>query len=588
MIDRLSLGETAYFYHINTRLPDNFIKNLFITVSKRKSGPYAARVINAPYTISGKDISYSLCIFKYKGKPNFLEGEGNEEEIKYAYLLLLQYSNMLVINKKNISGFNSLLKNHISDVDYTTISRLFLNNNSTFEKISMLNMDINNNSIRKRNIEANDLQNSFSPIYSSKYIVNNMRIKENDNRISLAFNTSKINRLGKKVTIFDYFKWAVEIVDKVEAFELAESYLDNFSTPISTKSILGSLEPTSVLFLFNDLIDDIDNGLIEDTVYNFEGKEKKINLQKFLIKLDTFCKIEQDKINTKTYKIENLIDKNLKLKINKSSIIVNSKKLKNIIIKYQSKHITLLEYINKNQTFIVAFSEVEYVYSNKKLFKDSKLLENLDSFLEVLVPYDSLKKITSEKGNNYPTSSVSFDKQSLFFFIENTLALDVDYLFCDDLGNEFADFISIKNLQKICYYHAKYGESTLSASDFQIVIGQALKNIGNMNMSPSNLERKITRWHKNIPKTNIALKRVGDSVTAGGASLLKTLNSPSSIKEIFIVVNFLSKSQLENGLKNLKEGKSCPHQVVQILWLLSSFISTCKELGIIARITCLP
>ena len=216
-----------------------------------------------------------------------------------------------------------------------------------------------------------------------------------------------------------------------------------------------------------------------------------------------------------------------------------------------------------------------------------KLLGNLDYFLNILEPYESLSSITSEKGD-YTQTSTSFDSNSLFFFIEDTLASSVDYLFCDDLGNEFADFISIKNLDSICYYHAKNGNSFLSASDFQVVLGQALKNIGNMSMSNADLERKLARWDNNIKDTNISLKRIGDSVANGGDSFIKTSNSPNSVKEIYIVVNFLSKSNLEVGLNNLKQGETCPHQIVQILWLLSSFISTCKELGIKAHITCLP
>lgn len=587
MIERLSLSETAYFYHINNRLSTKFINKLFINVSKGKSGSYTKKIVNESYVIGDKNIFYSLCIFKYKGKPNFLDESGTEKEIKYAYLLILQYSNMIVINKKNISGLNTLLKGLISDVDYTTISRLYLSDSSQFEKLSMLNMDINNNSVRKRNIEANDLSSSFSSIYSSKYIINSLRIKDNDNRISLALNTSKINRLGKKVSVDEYFKWAIGVVDKVEIFELTDSYLDNFASPVKSQEILLDLEPTSILFLFNDLIEDFERGLIEEVVYNFNEKYKRINLLQYLKQFDNFCEFEPNNAPSKVHKIKNFADKNLKLRKNKLSLSVNSIRLKNIIISYQSKDINLMEYINKNQNFIVTFSEIDYVYTNKKLFKDTKLLGHLKSFLNVLEPYESLNLITSEKGNYTPISR-NFDPDSLFYFIENTLASNVDYLFCDDLGNEFADFISIKDSKSICFYHAKNGSSLLSASDFQVVLGQALKNIGNMNMSTTDLQRKLSRWNDNIKDTNIPLKRIGDSVDNGGESFIRTSNAPNSIKEIYIVVNFLSKSRLENGLNNLNRGNPCPHQIVQILWLLSSFIATCKELGIIVHITCLP
>ena len=360
MLERMSLNETAYFYHLGMRLSDRFINRLFIRISKGKSGPYSKKIVNELHIIDDKNIFYSLCIFKYKDKPNFLDGHGSEEEIKYAYLLLFQYSNMIVINKRNISGLNTLLKDFISDVDYTTISRLYLSDTSQFEKLSMLNMDINNNSVRKRNIEANDLRSSFSSIYSSKYIISNLRIKDRDNRVSLALNTSKVNRLGKKVSADDYFKWTTEVVDKVESFELTDSYLDNFALPVKNQEILSDLMPTSILFLFNDLIEDFEKGLIEDVIYSFNGKDKKINLLKYIRKFDTFCEIELNNVTSKTQKIKNSADKKLMIKKNKLSLTINSSKLKNINLRYQSKEINLMEYINKNQNFIVTFSEIDY------------------------------------------------------------------------------------------------------------------------------------------------------------------------------------------------------------------------------------
>lgn len=590
MIERLILNETAYFYHKTRELSDSFITEVFKEVSRQKSGPYAIKLINEQTFVNDHEVTYSLCVYKFKEKPGFLDTEGSEIELKYAYLLIVQYSDMVVVNKKNISGLDRLLSGYVSDVDYTTISRLFLSDSAHFEKFSMSNMDINDKAVRKRNIEANDLKSSYSPIYASKYILNNMRIKDRDKRISLALNTSKINRLGKKVSFLDYLKWIVEVVERIENFELTESYLDNFSIPLNTHDVLNELTPTSILFLFNSLLEQFENGQIENIEYRYKGKIKAIDLQKYLWDFDTYCEVEttvNETTGKKRHHIKNTIDKKLILKKNRASITIGSSKLQNIVIKYSGREINLLDYLNKSQSFIVTFSNIDIVYSNKKIFKDSKLLGNLDFFLEVLEPYDALNSVTSEKGVNTSTST-SFDPNSLFHFIETHLASDADYLFCDDLGNEFADFISVRDLKSVCYYHAKYDTSQLSASDFQVVIGQALKNIGNMSLSPADLDRKKARWQGTISGTNISLKRIGDTVENGGNALMRTLNTPNSVREIYIVINFLSKSRLQEELINLKEGRSVRHQVVQLLWLLSSFISTCNELGCQVHITCKP
>lgn len=49
-------------------------------------------------------IFYIHLLFKHKRKPNFLVDSGTEEEIKYDYLLLFQYSNMIGINKNLINS----------------------------------------------------------------------------------------------------------------------------------------------------------------------------------------------------------------------------------------------------------------------------------------------------------------------------------------------------------------------------------------------------------------------------------------------------------------------------------------------------
>ncbi|SDG55109.1 hypothetical protein SAMN04488542_1594 [Fontibacillus panacisegetis] len=116
---------------------------------------------------------------------------------------------------------------------------------------------------------------------------------------------------------------------------------------------------------------------------------------------------------------------------------------------------------------MVTFSEFDVVYTNKRLFKDSKLLENLENFIDVFEEYPALENILSEKGtvNSHMTR---FGRNTLFDFVDSVLAPDPNYLFCDDLGNEFADFISVYNQKSVCFYHAKYASSQFSASDSKL------------------------------------------------------------------------------------------------------------------------
>ena len=590
MIDRLILNDAAYFYHNENILSINLVKKIFQSVSKNKTGRFVHNKINQTMNYGDKVITFSLCIFKTKGKPTFLNSEGSEEEQKYSYVLLIQYSDMIIISKKNISGLEKLISEYIREIDYVTISRLFLSDRAFFEKFSMSNMDISDNAVRRRNIEAINLKSSYSPIYASKYILNSIRIKDQDsNRITLALNTSRINRLGKKGSFNDYLEWIIQVVDKIKSFELQESYLDNFSTPINIQETLIHLTPTSILFNFGELLDELDRGDIERIEYrNDEKRIRFIDLQKIISKFNTFCEVNvavTENTGKQLYWIANPIDQKIQIKKLKSSMKVYSSKLKNIYLIYTSSEISLIDYINNTQNFIVTFSEFDIVYTNKRLFKDNKLLANLENFINVFEEYPVLENILSEKGN-VTSRMTKFDKNTLFNFVDSTLVKDPDYLFCDDLGNEFADFISVYKQKSICFYHAKYSSSQFSASDFQIVISQALKNIGNMTLSSDQLEKKRERWNSNYSGSNISMMRKGDTVDNGISNFIKTLNHPNSTSHIYIVVNYISKNRLISELTQLRKGGTPPTQTIQLFWLLSSFISTCKELGFHAHITC--
>src|SRR6185436_12353468 len=118
------------------------------------------------------------------------------------------------------------------------------------------------------------------------------------------------------------------------------------------------------------------------------------------------------------------------------------------------------------------------VYTNRKLFKDSKLISYIDSFVEAFNGRAELNHVINEKGN-FTNASTAFSTNSIFSFVENRVTHDADFAFLDDLGNEWADFIKLR-ANTLTFIHAKFGDSQFSASSFHEVVGQALKNIGNM------------------------------------------------------------------------------------------------------------
>ncbi|MDY4601810.1 MAG: hypothetical protein SPC27_09735 [Bacteroides uniformis] len=243
----------------------------------------------------------------------------------------------------------------------------------------------------------------------------------------------------------------------------------------------------------------------------------------------------------------------------------------------------IISFINSYRCFIVGFQQPEYIYFGHQLHEDKKLLNNVGAILSVLEPINGMDGVTSEKGNVY-CSGQDFDKDSVFYVVEDYFKNNhASNIICDDLGNEWADHLVTKG-DTLYFVHskAKGNGTSLSASNFQDVIAQALKNIGNM--SSENIDSKRAHFNNNYCNTNKRKCRLG--TVSGFISEYKRINqSPNGRQEVCIAVDFVSKQELTQILNDTNYIRS-HNNVVQLIWLLYSFISSCKDAGMGCKIFC--
>ncbi|WP_339289769.1 hypothetical protein [Paenibacillus sp. FSL E2-0201] len=590
MIEDVVINENAYFYRKIKTLSKTYISRIFTNVSKKKVGPYLYNSVKDTMTLTnGHSIVFSLCIFKYEAKPSFLNNE-RIKEIKLSFLLIVEFDNYIIISKKSISGLDDLLKGYTQEIDYSILSNLFVEDSTQFEKLSMNNMDVSDNVIRSKNLMARDLKESISPFNSSGYILRNIRLVNKDEKISLALNTSKIGKLGNKSNLDIYFTWVTEVINKVNTSAPKETFLNNFSSPSSFEDDIEQITPISILFILEELFRWYENGEIQAATY----KGREINLLRFLKRYEKVLPIQEEQVlGYKRYNIKNKYDNSLKLKINKSAITLTSTMLKHVLfVDSNDEQFDLLTYFNKTQNYKITFNDVGYIYWSKKLFKDHRMLGNLDYFFKAFITNSRLKSCTSEKGGtNLATSS--FTNNSIFNFIETHMSSGATYLFCDDLGNEWADYIEIRSHESVSFYHAKHGKVGLSASNFHDVVSQAQKNLGNIYTSSVALNKKKTKWksmynNSEYPSSNIKRIRKGNQVERGLEMFIKTILAPNTKKQVYLVVNFISLSDLKSQLLALRNGNTSRLETTQIFWLIQSYILSCKELNVDGYIVCAP
>ena len=200
ILDHIILNENAYFLKKENSAfyTASHINELFVGASAEKTGNYLLNIRKQIETISGEQIEYSICVFKYKTIPSFIdEPIAKWEEQKLAYLLVVDFNDYVFISKKNISGVDDLLLKELSPIDYATLISLFVDSATNFEKFSLNNTSVSYDAIKAKNVEANDLKKSFSAFGAGKYVLRSVRLNNDDEKTSIAFNTSRISNSGE-------------------------------------------------------------------------------------------------------------------------------------------------------------------------------------------------------------------------------------------------------------------------------------------------------------------------------------------------------------------------------------------------------
>lgn len=591
----IRLTSSAYFFRKSSGIPDSIVERFFAKISERRSEDPLLYVLRE----TKDQVVFSLIIFPFERIPSFLEesvaiSDGIFEK-SYAYLVLAEYDSFVVINSRNING-QPIISEYLEHLDYNILVKLYHSDNTLFEKFTLQNTDISDRALRTKRMEAIDLKEIIGALGANKFIVNNLRVGVDYNKISLNTGTSRINQLGEKYTIDDFLNWSVVVVDQINNLDISQpSYTDIFATPLKFSDHIKGLLPISILFSFGRVIEEIERNEIIEIYYQL-GKEKRV-INDFIKKLKAFEKalpISQIiKRGFTVHKIEIDAIKDFVMLINDKSITVHSKRLRNVMIKRRgADDISLLEHINRTNAFFVVFEEAEFVYYARHLFKDNQLLGNIEGFLSIFKPLITINDSIGEKGK-ITALQKKFQPKSLFRIIEDTFSKEFKFLVCDDLGKEWADFIGIGE-ERIVFFHAKTGKTGISATNFHEVIGQAQKNLGNMSPSINDLEKKKRIWSDTYrdDKINSQILRLrkGSNVEDLILEYQKVMRRPNLKRQVIVFIDFISYASLSQNLYLLRDGKPCKskREMVQILWFISSLIATCREVGVEVFIYCKP
>lgn len=590
----LLINENAYFFKIQRPITKRDIETAFEQSLRHKHAkrPFEPRLRKSYVHGAAEIAKISYDVFSFKRRPSFLAADvPNTFEVKYGLFLIVETSDLIAIVRKNVSGIKHLYS-FLDRIDSDVLVRFLHKSNTKYEKIVTNSMNVASNAMQKKTNEAADLQGVLSRFGTSKQIISSLRVDNKDRKSTATVNTSRVNSYSLQNEFAPAILWMVDVMSLIRhAIRSAPEshFIDSFAKPVKYEDIIDDLEPTYLILRLNELKDEIDNNAIE-RIYD-RNTNRSINFETDILSFERLFELEED--TPRVYLAEDVT-----VKVRQKYISISIERFRNIMLDFGGDNdVDLNTYIKRRHYFLVVFDKPQYVYSHGSIFEDSRLLGDKDYFMSTFVPFPELSNIDSEKGINYTRTATTFKPNSLFRFVDDKFGSSEGYLIWDDLGTEWADFVSV-SVDEINFLHLKHNNEGLSAKNLETVFAQAQKNFGSLQLTEEMIEERRSKWMSNyrINKVTTAIKRMRRH-PAGMESiddLIKFAESVSSNphvrRKVFVVVSFISKNEMSRAFDRLKAGHSFANQgvILQLIWLINGMLALTTELNSEFKILCRP
>lgn len=575
------------------------------------------------------DIKYSIRVFLTDRPVYFLEETSvtaNAEERAFfsqlkdkvhAYIILIEYKDYICILKKSCADISSITEERLTLIDLHALGKIFTED-AKYKKMAFKLITSSNRDVNSKILHAYDLKGAL-PLYGAgRSIVSGFQVS-NKGTLSSITSTGRFTENTQRSRLGNIFQWIKIQVDKLEeSKDLVNSFLKNFAKKVNLENLPRDVIPDSLMIdgsRLSELIENLSSDIFyknnENNFLILNGHSKKIlfgrleNLfpiknkdNHYIIEKIYTVKPYGDKY--KIFRKNNLNENENKLNMNLKSITFSIDLLKRLYIDENGEKVNLNKFIIKNKLYSITFTDFKYMYFMGGCFHDTSGSSEVMELLSMLHPFDEMNAINDEKGTKKLNKrSKSFPKISMFNCIEKIQKeQEDDYIFCDDLGDEWADHITFnQKLSRICFIHSKHGKQSKSASNLHDVVGQGIKNLGNMffskdqiwNMKFENGSKKNFFTTYNIAKkeTKISRLRLGNGNPDQIKKYLENLLKDKRLyRECILSCSFLSKKMIESEFLKLKNQQPISGNITQLFWILSSFSHACKERGITPIIYC--
>ncbi|MGP3610893.1 DEAD/DEAH box helicase [Anoxybacillus sp. PDR2] len=470
-------------------------------------------------------------------------------------------------------------------VSADNLQRLF-DNNSTFKQLTVNNGFIAN-SIRREIIFSENIE-LVSPTITDKYKFCTTIYgvsSGHDNRARtryIGFSNSRVSDSSNLFSLQEYISWIDYLSNKLNSKTSKPAIFDRYAPKTKTPA---NIEPINILI-------DIDEPLRGAI---FDGSNNRVFFEKLSFDIENWkFSIEAD---GKRYE--------LGIEFDNSKYQYRLKRIGNwrLYIYIDFQKVDLISYINKLQSFQILTKDCKTVYCKGDFYEIG--ISNDDNRLQdILVEYEKKESLVqksivlNEKGKNYKGGNKlkvikpKWDYNSLFYLVSNyarnlnlsnkgskeiaNVLKNLDYLICTDLGTEIADFIGLNERDKAVYFiHCKAHSARLSATAFQDICGQIIKNLEYVNPLSQRKPKDIDRWDKDWYSDSYCVRKNRMIINPKRTPAEKiwdkikkiSLQQDSNIYVWALLGNMFS---MEDYLKEKQKGGTPKPEIIQIEYLLMS------------------
>lgn len=583
-LDALRTPANGQIYSLNGALSKNAVEAAFRAASEKASGKAVAKTIREKRAVEGTNFWASFICFPLIGCPAFQPGT-NLEEKTYGFLLLLEVQVnakwYLGVFKHGAANLNDWLDEKAMPLQRGKLINAF-SDGSTVSKISVQRMSVSKYELRAASYEAADLQASLPMMAATRCAIRSIRFHgQTAGSIAVTIGTSRVQQSGGRCQVDSLADLIRTVAEETQA-DKHHAFLETFAQAIPISDLPAGTLPTSLLFDWSVILEDDSLELCKiPDPGEVAGKQiSKTILQRVLG--DTLPLIAEGQ-GWMFAKIPGHSRGTLALSTTKYSVktVLGNKLAVHDI--QTDETMPLAKWARENNAYSITFSQPEYFFGGGALYRRAGFAKEVEMVRRCLRAEISLANAKSEKGKPRKSDS-QFPVNSIFGLVENSIYTVRDWLCCTDLGDEWADYICIRN-QQLFFIHCKGGKQTTGASSFQEVIGQALKNLGRICSTPAEFSAKLKATQKTKFWSGTKIERLRDQGRTWAnfqSSVTNLLSNPEATREVHLVVTLLSKNAFDAAAA---AAVPTPH-FIQLIWLLASFVNSCREMGAKPTVLC--